>query len=115
MDFAAALERKAMAFEGASADHPWGHESPVFKNARGKIFVFSGEDDRGFHITVKLTPEEGAEAMLLPFVEKAPYVGRFGWVTAHITGELEWEIAQGWIDRSFQLVAGGRGDRAPRR
>jgi len=114
VDFAAALEARALAFEGAYPDNPWGHESPVFKNAKGKIFVFSGEDERGFHITMKLSPAEGAEAMLLPFVARAAYVGRFGWVTARITNEAEWEIAHSWIDRSYELVAGKGRSRRPR-
>ncbi|MCA9831647.1 MAG: MmcQ/YjbR family DNA-binding protein [Dehalococcoidia bacterium] len=114
MDFAAALEAKALAFADAYADYPWGHESPVFKNAKGKIFVFSGEDERGFHITVKLSPEEGEEAMLLPFVSRAAYVGRFGWVTVQIVSETEWEIAHSWIDRSYELVAGKGRSRRPR-
>lgn len=115
MDFGAALAAKAMAFEGAYPDNPWGHESPVYKNAKGKIFVFSGRDERGFHITVKLSPDEGAEATLLPFVAKAAYVGRFGWVTVHMASELEWGIAEGWVDRSYELVARKGRQRPPRR
>ena len=115
MDFAAAVAARALAYDGAYADHPWGHESPVYKNAKGKIFVFSGDDERGFHITVKMTPDEGAEAMLLPFVERAPYVGRFGWVTVHLASELEWDIAGPWVDRSYELVAGKGRTRPPRR
>ena len=106
MDYLERLRKLCLAYDGVYEDFPWSHETPVFKNAKGKIFAMSGVEGRTLRVTVKLTPDEGAEAMMLPFVEKAAYVGRFGWVSVTVAGESEWEIAEPWVRRSYELVAG---------
>lgn len=106
MDGLEAVRSVALAIPGAWEDHPWG-EAPVFKNARGKIFVFCGLDrTAGFSATVKLPPGEGEEALALPFVSVARYVGRYGWVTVRVSNPFELEVLLGWIRPSFDLVAG---------
>ena len=45
------VRRFALEFPEAHEDHPWGET--VIK-VRGKIFVFLGDDDGGFRVTVKL-------------------------------------------------------------
>jgi predicted DNA-binding protein (MmcQ/YjbR family) len=101
------LRALCMAYPGVFEDFPWGHETPVFKTPKNKIIAMSGlGEDGNLHITVKLTPDEGAEALLLPFVRKADYVGRYGWITVNIAGDSEWEIAVPWVQRSYELVAG---------
>jgi predicted DNA-binding protein (MmcQ/YjbR family) len=99
------VRQLCLAYPGAYEDNPWG-DGPVFKNARGKIFVFTSGDRDPFGMTVKLTHEEQAEALNLPFVRVAAYVGRHGWVTVTIPGEFEWEVALPWIARSYDLVSG---------
>jgi predicted DNA-binding protein (MmcQ/YjbR family) len=109
------LHELALSFEGAWPDFPWGHEQPVYKNAKGKIFLFTGEDETGTtRITVKLTPDEGSAALLLPFVSVAAYVGRYGWVTAMLGSDVEWEIARPWVARSYELVTSPGRTRATR-
>ena len=105
MSYAERLRALALGFPGAVEEHPWGEE-PVFKAANRKIFVFGGADqpDGSCGMTVKLTPEEGVEALALPFVERARYVGRYGWVTARVSNDFEWEVAEGFVRRSYELV-----------
>jgi predicted DNA-binding protein (MmcQ/YjbR family) len=92
-------------YEGTSEEFPWGHETPVFKNPKGKIFAMSGETDDGtLTVTVKLTPEEGSAALSLPFVIVARYVGRYGWVTATVSNDAEMDAALEWVAHSHALV-----------
>jgi predicted DNA-binding protein (MmcQ/YjbR family) len=106
------LRALCLGYPGVFEDYPWGHETPVFKTPANKIIAMSGVGEDGtLRVTVKLTPGEGAEALLLPFVRKADYVGRYGWVTATIEGETEWEIAEPWVRRSYELVTGAGGRR----
>lgn len=95
----------ALSLEGAWEDFPWEPDHPVYKNAKGKIFLMLGQRDEGATtLTLKLTPEESEAALLLPFVSVAAYVGRYGWVTAAVTNEVEWEIVHPWISHSYELV-----------
>lgn len=100
------LHTFALSFDGAFEDHPFGLDTTVYKAPNGKMFVICSEDAAGALLaTVKLTPDEGAAALTLPFVSVARYVGRYGWVTAHIREEVELDITLEWVRRSFDLVA----------
>ncbi len=106
------LRELALAFPGAYEDWPWGHEDPVFKAGNKKIFAMTGHDAQGvLKVTVKLTPDEAEAALLLPFVSVAAYVGRYGWVTARVEQEVEFDIATEWIGRSHELVTAKAGRR----
>lgn len=116
MDFLDRLRGLCLAYPGVYEDYPWGHETPVFKTPANRIVAMSGVGEDGvFRVTLKLTPDESAGALLLPFVRKANYVGRYGWVTAAIASETEWEIVEPWIHRSYELVASGRRKGSPGR
>ena len=60
-----------------------------------------------------------ALSRLLPFVDRAPYLGRYGWVTVRVADEAQWDLAQDWVATSWGLIGGGakrrerRGERAP--
>jgi hypothetical protein len=56
-------------------------------------------------LTVKLTAEERQVADLLPFVSRAKYVGRYGWVTAEITDDESLAAALEWLRESYWLKA----------
>jgi predicted DNA-binding protein (MmcQ/YjbR family) len=103
-DWLETLRAFCLDFPGAFEDHPFGPD-PVFKAANRKIFAFCGSGKHsGLSFSVKLTPEEAAEALILPFVSVAPYVGRHGWISVRLDSELEWDIAREWVRRSFELV-----------
>ena len=107
--FADRIREQALALPETYEDEPWGH--PVFKVADNRMFASMWEDGDGIHVTVKLTAEEREIAELLPYVRKARYVGRYGWVTATVTDEetlaaaLEWLLESYWLKAPAELRA----------
>jgi predicted DNA-binding protein (MmcQ/YjbR family) len=100
----------ALSFPETYEDAPWGH--PVFKVGANKMFAAMSDGDGPVRLTVKLTAEEREIAMLLPFVSKAAYVGRYGWITAEVTGDESLEAALEWLRESYWLKAPARLRRA---
>jgi len=93
----------ALSLPESYEDEPWGH--PVFKVGENRMFASMSEEDDCVHLTVKLTAEEREIAHLLPFVRKARYVGRYGWITAEVTDEESLEAALEWVRESYWLKA----------
>lgn len=93
----------ALSFPEAYEDEPWGH--PVFKVGQNKMFAAMSVGRRSVELTVKLTAEEREIAQLLPFVRRARYVGRYGWVTAEVTDEESLDAALEWLRESYWLKA----------
>jgi predicted DNA-binding protein (MmcQ/YjbR family) len=93
----------ALSFPQAYEDEPWGH--PVFKVGDNKMFASMSIDGEVVHLTVKLTQEEREVAQLLPFVRRAKYVGRYGWVTADVTDQETLDAAIEWLRESYWLKA----------
>jgi hypothetical protein len=69
--------------------------------------MFAGMSVEGdvVHLTVKLTAEEREIAQLLPYVRRAAYVGRYGWVTADVSDDESLEAALEWLRESYWLRA----------
>ena len=93
----------ALSLPESYEDEPWGH--PVFKVAENRMFASMWEQDGCVHLTVKLTAEEREIAHLLPYVSKARYVGRYGWITAEVTSDETLEATLEWIRESYWLKA----------
>jgi predicted DNA-binding protein (MmcQ/YjbR family) len=93
----------ALSWPESYEDSPWGH--PVFKVGPNKMFASMNVELDGVHLTVKLTAEEREIAELLPYVHRAKYVGRYGWVTAEVTDEESLEAALEWLRESYWLKA----------
>jgi predicted DNA-binding protein (MmcQ/YjbR family) len=102
-DRAECIRALALSLPEAYEDEPWGH--PVFKVAENRMFAGMSIDGDLVHLTVKLTPEEREIAQLLPYVRKASYVGRYGWVTAAISDDETLEAALEWLRESYWLRA----------
>ena len=100
---ASEIRRLALGLPEAYEDTPWGH--PVFKVSDNRMFASMSEADGTLRLTIKLTAEEREIAMLLPYVEKAKYVGRYGWVTAVVRDEESLEAALEWVRESYWLRA----------
>jgi predicted DNA-binding protein (MmcQ/YjbR family) len=81
--------------------HPWGET--VFK-VHDKVFAFLGTPERG-GVGVKVAPEQIDGLLALPFVERSPYIGRFGWLSITITDDDALELAQELIDASYEMIA----------
>lgn len=97
------IRELALSFPETYEDEPWGH--PVFKVADNRMFASMALADAAVSLTVKLTPKERELAQLLPYVERARYVGRYGWVTASVTDEDSLEAALEWLRESYWLRA----------
>jgi predicted DNA-binding protein (MmcQ/YjbR family) len=102
-ELAEQLRKAALSFPETYEDEPWGH--PVFKVGDNRMFASMSVDDRVVHLTIKLTAEEREIARLLPYVRKARYVGRYGWVTADVTDDESLEAALEWLRESYWLRA----------
>jgi predicted DNA-binding protein (MmcQ/YjbR family) len=97
------LRKQALVFPETYEDEPWGH--PVFKVGDNRMFASMWVEDGAVHLTVKLTAEEREIAYLLPYVRRARYVGRYGWVTAEVTDDESLEAALEWLRESYWLRA----------
>jgi len=84
----------------AVEDYPWGD---VVWKIRGKIFA--GSSDGSNRVSVKATLEEQARLIQHPAIDKAHYVGRYGWVTIAIDDEKTARLALELIDESYARVA----------
>jgi predicted DNA-binding protein (MmcQ/YjbR family) len=102
-DAAARIRALALSFPEAYEDEPWGH--PVFKVGANRMFGSMSRDADPLTLTLKLTAEEREVASLLPFVSRARYVGRYGWVTVSVTDDESLEAALEWLRESYWLKA----------
>ena len=96
-----ALWNHCSAKPGAVEDHPWGET--VFK-VGGKVFAFLGTPDHG-GVGVKAAPEQIDGLLALPFIERSPYIGRYGWLKVAIDDHEALELAQELVDASYALIA----------
>jgi predicted DNA-binding protein (MmcQ/YjbR family) len=101
--YADAIRALALSLPETYEDEPWGH--PVFKVAENRMFAGMSVEGDVVHLTVKLTSEEREIAQLLPYVRRAKYVGRYGWVTADVSDEETLESALEWLRESYWLRA----------
>ena len=76
----ACVKRHCLAKKDVVEEYPWG--DVVWKVQRK---IFAGSSDGNNKVSVKSTLEEQARLIEHPNIEKAQYVGRFGWVTASPT------------------------------
>jgi len=96
----------ALSFPETYEDAPWGH--PVFKVGDNKMFASMSDGEASVTLTVKLTPDEREIALHMPNVDVARYVGRYGWVTVHVSDEESLENALEWMRESYWLKAPAR-------
>jgi predicted DNA-binding protein (MmcQ/YjbR family) len=92
----------ALSLPEAYEDAPWG--SPVFKVADNRLFAMLGGNDP-VELTLKLSAEEREIAHLHPWVRRASYVGRYGWITATIEDADALATALEWLRESYYLKA----------
>jgi len=95
---------RCLALPGAVEEFPWG-EAGTYK-VRGKIFVSTGVNGSTYEVSFKPPPEEREDALALPFVRVADYVGRFGWVQASLARVGELELVWPWIEAAHRRLAG---------
>ncbi len=103
LTYADRVRALALSFPQTYEDAPWGF--PVFKVAANKLFAWMTERGEHVEVTLKLTAEEREIAELLPWVRRASYVGRYGWITAEVTSDETLEATLEWIRESYWLKA----------
>jgi predicted DNA-binding protein (MmcQ/YjbR family) len=94
-----AMQTHCLAKEGAFEDYPWEHV--VWKLGK-KIFVMASEGSAVF--TIKSTPPRQEELVHHPRIERAAYVGRFGWVTMTVETADDLELAMSLADEAYESV-----------
>jgi predicted DNA-binding protein (MmcQ/YjbR family) len=100
------IRELALSFPETYEDWPWGH--PVFKVGDNKMFASMSDGQASVSLTVKLTPEEREIALHMSNVDVARYVGRYGWVTVHVSDQESLENALEWLRESYWLKAPAR-------
>ncbi len=100
------IRELALSLPETYEDAPWGN--PVFKVADNRLFAMMGVERDRVEVTVKLTAEEREIAQLLPYVRRASYVGRYGWVTATVRDDESLAAALEWLRESYWLRAPAR-------
>ncbi len=95
------LRAHCMAKEGATEDYPW--EDHVGWKVKGKLFAIGGQDSN--RVTVKASLVDQAALTQHPHIEKAAYVGRFGWVTVTIVDREVLDLTKDLIDESYEAIA----------
>ena len=96
------IRELALSLPESYEDAPWGF--PVFKVADNRMFAWLIENDP-VEVTVKLAAEEREIAYLHPWVRRASYVGRYGWITATIEDADALETTLEWFRESYYLKA----------
>lgn len=99
--YAQAIYKHARAKPEAVEEHPW--DDTVFK-VRKKVFIFLGNPP-GRTLGVKVPPEDLEGLLSLPFVERSPYIGRYGWVSVTVEDDEGLELALELIDDSYDMRA----------
>jgi predicted DNA-binding protein (MmcQ/YjbR family) len=102
-DFEGEIRSLALSLPATYEDAPWGF--PVFKVGDNRMFAGMLVEDGVLALTVKLTQEERELAQLLPYVRRARYLGRYGWVTASVTDDDSLANALEWLRESYWLRA----------
>ena len=92
----------ALAFPGASEDHPWGED---VAKVNGKVFAFLGVAESK-RMTVKLAESHG-HALSIEGAEPTGYgLGKSGWVTVPLRASgVTLDLLRDWIEESYRIVA----------
>jgi predicted DNA-binding protein (MmcQ/YjbR family) len=80
----------------------WG--SPHFR-VGDKIFAGYGAHAGKVTIGFKLTKPHADAVIHDPRFERAPYVGRYGWVSLDATAAIDWDSVREMIHESYSLIA----------
>ena len=98
----ARLRKLCLALPEAREEVKWGHPNWT---VRGKIFASYGAYQDRFSFGSKQTlPDQELLVEDARFF-RSPYVGKHGWVSMYVDGDVDWGMAAVLILRSYGLVA----------
>ncbi|OCX51796.1 MmcQ-like protein [Mucilaginibacter sp. PPCGB 2223] len=90
---------------GATEGLPFGPDTLVFKNAKGKIFLILPLDKRPITFNVKCDPAEAIDLReKYPAVQPGYHMNKKHWNTITVDGSLTTKQLKTFIDNSFLLV-----------
>ena len=88
----------------ATEDVQWGDDL-LFRIA-GKIFVsYNLNPASGHRVAFKCTPERAAELLEIEGAERAPYVGRYGWISLRALDVLSSAELKQLLQSSYEMIA----------
>lgn len=80
----------------------WG--SPHFR-VGDKIFAGWGEEGEGPRLGFKLERAHAEAVLDDPCFTRAPYVGRYGWVSLDVARFKDWDQVRDMLHESYRLIA----------
>lgn len=80
----------------------WG--SPHFR-VHDKIFSGIGEERGRLAIGFKLEMDHADAVIQDPRFWRAPFVGRYGWVSLGVTPKMNWREVKAFVEESHRLIA----------
>jgi predicted DNA-binding protein (MmcQ/YjbR family) len=99
----AKVREVCLALPDAKEVEAWGH--PTFRIAN-KIFAGCGAEDDGASMSVKTTHDmQAALVSSDPRFSIAAYVGKHGWVTMRLDGDVNWAEVEALVRASYDLIA----------
>ncbi len=80
----------------------WG--SPHFR-VGNKIFCGFGDEKGRLAIGFKLEMDHADAVIQDPRFWRAPFVGRYGWVSMGVTPKMNWKQVKAFVEESYRLIA----------
>lgn len=80
----------------------WG--SPHFR-VGDKIFCGIGDEKGRLAIGFKLEMDHADAVIQDPRFWRAPFVGRYGWVSMGVTPRMNWRQVKAFVEESYRLIA----------
>ena len=81
----------------------WG--SPHFRVGEKIFSGFGEEKGKGLAIGFKLEMDHADAVIQDPRFWRAPYVGRYGWVSMAVTPKTNWRQVKAFVEESYRLIA----------